>query len=227
VGNTLADLNRVLIVEDDPFIVDFLKLGFGHEGFEVHVAADGKAGLDLFHEHQPDLVILDLNLPSLDGREVCKRLRAQADVPILVLTASDQLSDKLNLFNLGADDYIVKPFNFDELLARIRAVMRRHGKTKEAVEIKFLDLELRLDTREVLRGGVAIELSAKEFDLLHFFMSNPRRVLTKETILNQVWGYEYMGDSNIVEVYVGHLRRKLGEPSIVQTVRGVGYSLRA
>ncbi len=212
-GNRLADLNRVLIVEDDPFIVDFLKLGLGHEGFEVYIAADGRAGLEFFHEHRPNFVILDLNLPSLDGREVCKRLRAQADVPILVLTASDQLSDKLNLFNLGADDYIVKPFNFDELLARIRAVMRRHGKTKETVEIKFLDLELRLDTREVLRGGVAIELSSKEFELLHFFMYNPRRVLTRETILNQVWGYEYMGDSNIVEVYVGHLRRKLGEPS--------------
>jgi len=222
----LDNHTKILIIEDDPLIVDLLKLVLRHEDFEIYVAPDGKTALELSRKHRPDLIMLDLLLPDLDGVEVCKRLRTETDVPILVVTARGDLSDKLNLFALGADDYVVKPFDFDELLARIHAALRRHGKTRETVEITFLDLVLRLDTREILRGGVPIELSAKEFDLLHLFMSNPRSVLSKETILNRVWGYEYVGANNIVEVYIGHLRRKLGEPSPIQTVRGVGYALR-
>jgi len=223
----MADHSKILIIEDDPHTVGFLQLGLRQASFDVYVAADGRAGIELFCGHQPDLVLLDLMLPGLDGWEVCRRLRAHSDVPILVLTARDDVRDKVNLFALGADDYIVKPFSFDELLARIRVALRKRGRTNEIEEMTFSDIVLRVDTREVLRSGVTVQLTAKEFDLLRYFMSNPRRVLTKETILNQIWGYEYTGDSNIVEVYVGRLRRALGEPPVIHTVRGVGYSLRA
>ncbi len=216
---------KVLVVEDDTLLLNYLKLWLRHENFEVYVATDGKAALEAFHRYLPELVVLALMLDGLDRAEVCKRIRTQSDVPIMVLAACDDLSDKLNLFALGADDYMVKPFNFDELLARMRAVMRRQGKTRRTTEITFLDIILRLDRREVLRAGVAIELSAKEFDLLHIFMSNPDRVLSKETILKQVWGYENTADSNITEVYVDQLRRKLGAPPVIQTVGGAGYSL--
>jgi len=222
----LVNQSKILIIEDDPLIVTLLKLGLRSEDYDFCVAPDGKTALELYHKHKPDLIILDLMLPDMEGAEVCRLIKAETDVPILVLTARGDTSDKLNLFALGADDYVVKPFNFDELLARMHALMRRCGKTNETTEMRFLDLVLRLDTREVLRGGTIIEISAKEFDLLHLFMSNPRRVLSKETILNHVWGYEYAGDNNIVEVYIGHLRRKLGEPSPIQTVRGIGYALR-
>jgi len=216
----------ILIIEDDPQIVDFLKLGLSHEGFEVEVANDGRTGIELFRQRQPALAILDLRLPDLDGGEVCQRLRAGSNVPILVLTARDQISEKVKLLTIGADDYMVKPFSFDELLARIHGLLRRIGASGKQQCLRFLDIEMRLDTREVLRAGVVIEFSAKEFDLLSLFMSNPHRVLAKEAILNKVWGYDYYGDSNIVEVYVSHLRRKLGDPVVIQTVRSAGYSLR-
>jgi two-component system response regulator MprA len=222
----MADESKVLIIEDDPLIVELLKLGLRSEDFDLCVATDGKTALELFRKYQPDLIILDLMLPDMDGAEVCRFIKAETDLPILVVTARGDTSDKLNLFALGADDYVVKPFDFDELLARMHALMRRYGKTRETMRMTFLDLVLRLDTREVLRGGVNIELSAKEFDLLHFFMSNPRLVLSKESILDHVWGYEYVGDNNIVEVYIGRLRQKLGEPTLIQTVRGAGYALR-
>lgn len=216
----------ILIIEDDPQIVDFLKLGLGHEGFEVEVANNGRTGIELLRQRQPALVILDLRLPDLDGVEVCQRLRAESDVPILVLTARDQISEKVKLLTIGADDYMVKPFSFDELLARIHGLLRRIGASGKQQSLRFLDIEMRLDTREVLRAGVVIELSAKEFDLLRLFMSNSRRVLSKEVILNAVWGYDYYGDSNIVEVYVSRLRRKLGDPMVIQTLHGAGYCLR-
>jgi two-component system response regulator MprA len=216
----------VLIVEDDPLIVDFLKLGLRLEGFDVQAANDGKTAIQVFHQCQPALVILDLRLPQLSGEEVCKSIRAESNVPIMVLTAIDQVNEKVKLFELGADDYLVKPFNFDELLARIHALLRRTGASGRQQHLRFLDVEEWLDRREVLRAGLTIQLTAKEFDLLHLFMSNPHRVFSKEEILNVVWGYEYYGDSNIVEVYVGHLRRKLGDPVVIQTVHGVGYALR-
>jgi len=221
-----ADPGPILIIEDDPQIVDFLKLGLGREEFEVVVANDGRKGIELFRQHQPALVILDLRLPDLDGGEVCQHLRALSNVPILVLTARDLTTEKVKLLTIGADDYMVKPFSFDELLARIHALLRRTGAPEKQQVLKFLDIEMMLDTREVLRAGVAIELTAKDFDLLRLFLSNPRQVLSKEAILNKVWGYDFYGDSNIVEVYVGRLRRKLGDPVVIQTAHGVGYSLR-
>jgi two-component system response regulator MprA len=223
---SLANPEPILIIEDDPQIVDFLRLGLRHEKFEVVVANDGRKGIELFRQHQPALVILDLRLPDLDGGEVCQHLRAVSNVPILVLTARDLTSEKVKLLNIGADDYMVKPFRFDELLARIHALLRRAGAPEKQQVLKFLDIEMMLDTREVLRAGVVIELTPKDFDLLRLFLSNPRQVLSKEAILNKVWGYDYYGDSNIVEVYVGRLRRKLGDPIVIQTVHGVGYSLR-
>jgi two-component system, OmpR family, response regulator MprA len=217
---------KILIVEDDPLIVDFLKMGLSPEGFEIEVASDGKFAIEQFHHRVPHLVILDIRLPGLSGDEVCKRLRAESNIPILVLTALDRIEDKVKLFKLGADDYLVKPFNFDELLLRIQALLRRVGTTWKQNELKFLDIEMSVDTREVLRSRSVIDLSAKEFDLLQLFLRNPHVVLSKDSILNQIWGYDYYGDNNIVEVYVGHLRRKLGEPAVIQTIHGVGYTLR-
>jgi two-component system response regulator MprA len=223
---SLANPEPILIIEDDPQIVDFLRLGLGHEKFEVVVANDGRKGIELFRQHKPALVILDLRLPDLDGGEVCQHLRAVSSVPILVLTARDLTSEKVKLLTIGADDYMVKPFSFDELLARIHALLRRTGAPEKQQVLKFLDIEMMLDTREVLRAGVVIELTTKDFELLRLFLSNPRQVLSKEAILNKVWGYDYYGDSNTVEVYVGRLRRKLGDPVVIQTVHGAGYALR-
>jgi len=225
-NSSLASPVSILVIEDDPQIVDFLRLGLGHEKFEVVVANDGRKGIELFRQHQPALVILDLRLPDLDGGEVCQHLRAVSSVPILVLTARDLTSEKVKLLTIGADDYMVKPFSFDELLARIHALLRRTGAPEKQQVLKFLDIEMMLDTREVLRAGVAMELTTKDFELLRLFLSNPRQVLSKEAILNKVWGYDYYGDSNIVEVYVGRLRRKLGDPVVIQTVHGAGYALR-
>ncbi|MBI4285037.1 MAG: response regulator transcription factor [Chloroflexi bacterium] len=217
----------ILVVEDDPLITDLLRMGLGHEGFRVITARDGENALELLRRQQVSVVILDLMLPGMSGEEICKRIRAESNIPILVLTARDQVESKISLLKLGADDYLVKPFDFGELLARVQALLRRSGNSAESKILTFLDIEMRIDTREVFRHGQPIEMSTKEFDLLRFFLSNQRRVLSKESILNQVWGYDFMGDNNIVEVYVGHLRKKLGEPSPIQTIRGAGYSLRA
>lgn len=216
---------KILIVEDDPLITEFLKLGLGNEGFEILLDADGRSAATLVSQNKPALIILDLGLPGADGADLCKRLRSATDAPILVVTCHDELKDKVLLLTLGADDYVVKPFNFEELLARIRALLRRSG-SQAPIEVRFLDILVRPNTREVYRGSQSVELTMKEFDLLSLFLRNPRQVLSKETILQKVWGYGYEGDSNTIEVYVGHLRRKLGEPQVIQTVRGVGYSLR-
>jgi two-component system, OmpR family, response regulator MprA len=217
---------KILIIEDDPLIIDFLKMGLRPEGFQIETAKDGLSAIEQFYQNHPDLVILDLRLPGLSGDEVCKRLRAGSNVPILVLTALDQIEEKVKLFKLGADDYLVKPFNFDELLVRIRALLRRIGALGKQLNLRFLDIEMNIDTREVFRAGRSIDLSAKEFDLLQMFFSQPQHVFSKDSILDNIWGYEYDGDSNIVEVYVGHLRRKLGEPIVIQTIHGIGYALR-
>jgi two-component system response regulator MprA len=223
---SLANPTVILVIEDDPQIVEFLKLGLRHEGFKVEDAREGLIGIELLRQHKHGLVILDLRLPDIDGEEVCKRIRAFSSVPILVLSARDQISDKVKLITIGADDYMVKPFSFDELLARISALLRRTGTPEKQKPLKFLDIEIRLGTREVLRSGVTIELSAKEFELLCLFMSNPNQVLSKEAILNAIWGYDYYGDSNTVEVFVSRLRQKLGKPAIIRTIRSAGYSLR-
>ena len=218
-------LPRVLLVEDDGHIADFIRLGLANSGFDVAVAADGQAALNDFQRQRPALVLLDLRLPLLSGDEVCRRIRGQSNVPILVLTARDEVAEKVRLLGLGADDYLVKPFEFQELLARAHALLRRVGHSPHG-PLTFLDIELLPTTREVLRNGAPVTLTGKEFDLLQLFMSNPRTVLAKEMILERLWGESYTGDDNVVEVYVLHLRRKLGEPLVIQTVRGLGYSLR-
>lgn len=219
---------RILVIEDEPKIADFLRRGLTYEGFTVEVAWDGESGLKAARDNPPDLVILDVMLPGLDGYEVCRRLRAAGPVPILMLTAKDAVPDRVKGFESGADDYVVKPFAFEELIARVRALLRRAHPIEETV-LHFADLTLNVTTREVTRGNRKIELTTKEFDLLHFFMRHPRQVLTRELIYDRIWGYDFDGESNILEVYIRYLRNKLeqnGEPRLIQTVRGVGYALR-
>jgi two-component system response regulator MprA len=219
---------HILVVEDDQGIADTLRRGLIFEGYRVDVVYDGKEALAAARDHPPDLVVLDWMLPGLDGLEVCKRLRAASDVPILMLTAKDSIPDRVVGLDAGADDYLVKPFAFDELLARVRALLRRAGPPQAEV-LHFADLEMDTGTRQARRGGKGIELTAKEYMLLELFMRNPRNVLTRDVIYDRVWGYDFGGESNIIEVYVRYLRRKLeadGLPRLIHTVRGVGYVLR-
>ena len=219
---------RILVIEDETKITDFLRRGLSFEGYEVDIAHDGEAGLAKARDDPPDLVVLDIMLPGLDGLEVCRRLRAGSDVPILMLTAKDAVPDRVAGLNSGADDYLVKPFAFDELLARIRALLRRRQPAKQQV-LRFADLTLNQATRRVTRGERQIELTAKEYDVLELFMRHPRQVLTRDIIYERIWGYDFGGESNIIEVYVRYLRAKLeagGEPRLIHTVRGVGYVLR-
>jgi len=219
---------QILVVEDDQGIADTLRRGLIFEGYRVDVVYDGKEALAAARDHPPDLVVLDWMLPGLDGLEVCKRLRAASDVPILMLTAKDSIPDRVVGLDAGADDYLVKPFAFDELLARVRALLRRAGPPQAEV-LHFADLEMDTGTRQARRGGKAIELTAKEYMLLELFMRNPRNVLTRDVIYDRVWGYDFGGESNIIEVYVRYLRRKLeadGLRRLIHTVRGVGYVLR-
>jgi two-component system response regulator MprA len=218
---------KALVVDDEPSILDFIKLGLGYEGFEVKTARDGISGLALAREYNPDVIVLDVMLPGMDGMEVCQRVRAQSDAGIVMLTARDELQDRIQGLGRGADDYVVKPFRFEELIARIRAVLRRRGTTRQQV-LTFGDLSLDQDTREVRRADKQVELTPREHDLLKLFLFNPRQVLSKETILERVWGYDFEGDANIVEVYVRYLREKLDDipPKLIQTVRGAGYILK-
>jgi len=218
---------KALVVDDEPSILDFIKLGLGYEGFEVKTARDGPNGLALARDYNPDVIVLDVMLPGMDGMEVCQRIRAQSDAGIVMLTARDDLQDRILGLDRGADDYVVKPFRFEELMARIRAVLRRRGTTRQQV-LTFADLSLDQDTREVHRGERLVELTPREYDLLKLFMFNQRLVLSKETILERVWGYDFEGDANIVEVYIRYLREKLADlpPKLIQTVRGVGYILK-
>jgi two-component system response regulator MprA len=219
---------RILVIEDEAKIADFLRRGLTYEGFHAEVAADGESGLKAARDTPPDLVILDWMLPGLDGLEVCRRLRAGGSIPILMLTAKDAVSDRVNGLNSGADDYVTKPFAFEELMARVRALLRRSRTTEETI-FRFADLALNVNTREVTRGARKVDLTTKEFDLLHFFMRHPRQVMTREILYDRVWGYDFEGESNILEVYIRYLRSKLeanSEPRLIQTVRGVGYALR-
>ncbi|MBI3535982.1 MAG: response regulator transcription factor, partial [Chloroflexi bacterium] len=177
---------------------------------------------------QPDLIILDVMLPHLDGFAACRRLRAASDVPIILLTAKDEVPDRVTGLELGADDYLTKPFAFVELLARIRALLRRRGATGDHQVLCFADITLNRETHEAIRAGRTVSLTPKEFDLLELFMSHPRQVFLREVILNRVWGYDYTGDTNVVDVHIAHLRDKLGDrpPRELQTVHGVGYVLR-
>ncbi len=222
---------RILVIEDEPQIADLLRRGLLYEGYSVEITGDGEAGLSSARDRPPDLVLLDLMLPGIDGLTVCKRLRSGSDVPILILTAKDAVPDRVAGLDAGADDYVIKPFSFDELLARVRALLRRRQPTDAGGQeaLRFADLRLNPATHEVYRGERRVELTAREFELLSFFMQHPRQVLTRDVLYDRIWGYDFGGESNIIEVYVRYLRAKLeeaGEPRLIQTVRGVGYALR-
>ena len=219
---------RILVVDDDPEIASFLKRGLVYEGYTVDTASDGTEALAKAREREPDLVILDVMMPGIDGVEVGKRLRRASDIPILMLTAKATVADRVAGLDSGADDYLVKPFAFDELLVRVRALLRRR-QPREGELLRFSDLSLNTGTREVRRGNEAMELTAQEFDLLELFMRHPRQVLKRDVIYERVWGYDFGGESNVIEVYVRYLRAKLEAadgPRLIHTVRGVGYVLR-
>jgi len=219
---------RILVVEDERDIADFIARGLILKGYEVDAAHDGEEALALARERRPDLVVLDLMLPGVDGIEVCRRLRAASDVPIIILTARDSVADKVRGLDAGADDYVTKPFAFDELLARVRAALRRKADAGEVLTVG--DLTIRPASREVERGGRAIELTAREYDLLEFLARNAGKVVDKQTIFEQVWGYDFETESDAIKVYVRYLRKKLnapGEADLIRVVRGVGYMLKA
>lgn len=219
---------KILVIEDDEAIIRFIRRGLAYEKYEVETASDGRTGLQKAQENPPDVVVLDLMLPGLDGIEVCRRLRMVSDVPILILTARDSVNDRVMGLDTGADDYMTKPFNMNELLARIRALLRR-SKPPLPQTLAFADLILDTGTHQAKRGERVITLTSKEYDLLELFLMHPRQVLTRDFIFARAWGYDFGGESNIIEVYIRYLRQKLeanGEPRLLHTVRGVGYVLR-
>lgn len=223
----------ILVVEDDRSIASAVRRGLIFEGYAVQVAETGTQALDIARDEMPDLVVLDIMIPGVDGLQVCRRLRAAGeDVPILMLTARDEVADRVAGLDAGADDYLVKPFAFAELLARVRALLRRSERRAEepvGEVLRYEDLVLDTTTRFAHRGERRIELTTREFDLLQLFLRHPNQVLPRDTIMERVWGYDFPGESNVLEVYVKNLRRLLeagNEPRIVQTVRGAGYVLR-
>jgi len=220
---------RVLVVEDDGEIADVVRRALDKVGYEVRLAVDGEAALEQSQLFEPDAVVLDLGLPKLDGVEVCRRLRAGGDVPILMLTARDALDARVEGLDSGADDYLVKPFDLQELLARVRALLRRRP-PRGSASLIVGDLKLNPATHEAARGDRALELTAREFELLEFMMRNERLVVSRDKLLEDVWGYAPFSETNTVDVFVSNLRRKLesgGEPRVLHTVRGAGYVMRA
>ncbi|MFF0790925.1 response regulator transcription factor [Streptomyces spiralis] len=231
------DLQRILIVDDEPAVREALQRSLAFEGYDTEVAVDGADALEKANAYGPDLVVLDIQMPRMDGLTAARRIRGAGDTtPILMLTARDTVGDRVTGLDAGADDYLVKPFELDELFARIRALLRRSsyaaavaGAADEGDALTFADLRMDLATREVTRGGRQVELTRTEFTLLEMFMAHPRQVLTREQILKAVWGFDFEPSSNSLDVYVMYLRRKTeagGEPRLVHTVRGVGYVLR-
>lgn len=221
-------MTRILVVEDEAEIAHFIQRGLVYKGYEVDVAPDGEQALSMARDSPPDLVILDLMLPVVDGIEVCRRLRAASDVPIVVLTARDSVSDKVEGLDAGADDYLTKPFAFDELLARVRAALRRRSPEDEVITVG--DLVMRPASREAERSGRRIELTAREYDLLEYLARNAGKVVKKQAIFEKVWGYDFEVESDVIKVYVRYLRKKLNaadERDLVRAVRGVGYMLKA
>jgi DNA-binding response OmpR family regulator len=221
--------DRILLVEDEHKISDMVRRGLTLEGYRVETAFDGEAGLEMAGRTPYALIVLDIMLPKLDGLEVCRALRAAgSQTPILMLTARDSVPDRVAGLNSGADDYLIKPFAFDELAARVKALLRRRA-AAEAEVLQFADLKMDTATREVWRGERRIDLTAKEFDVLELFMRHPRQVLTRDILYERAWGYDFAGESNIIEVYVRYIRAKLeleNESRLLHTVRGVGYVLR-
>src|SRR4051812_15950892 len=226
INNDLERAIRVLVVDDEPLIVEMLSMGLSYEGFEVSVARTGHEALDQARAGNPDVIVLDIMLPGMDGLEVCRRLRAQGDVGILMLTALGEVDDRVTGLDSGADDYLVKPFTFKELMARVRAILRRRGINLQRV-LRLGDLSLDRQSRRVTRGGRVIELTPREYDMLELFLTHPRQVFTRDVILNRVWGYDYLGDTNVIDVHIRHLREKLADDdrSLIRSVRGVGYGL--
>jgi two-component system OmpR family response regulator len=222
---------RVLVVDDESTLSDLLSMALRYEGWDVRTAADGLGAVRTARDFKPDAVVLDIMLPDLDGLEVLRRLRAEApEVPVLFLTAKDAVEDRVAGLTAGGDDYVTKPFSLEELVARLRGLLRRAGMAaaKQGSELVVGDLVLDEDSHEVRRGGTDVELTATEFELLRFLMRNPRRVLSKAQILDRVWHYDFGGQSNVVELYVSYLRKKIdaGRASMIHTVRGAGYVLK-
>jgi two-component system response regulator MprA len=218
---------RLLAVDDDPEILDLLDRGLKIEGFDVRIASDGQAALTALAEHPTDVVVLDVMMPGLDGLAVIQRIRETSDVPVLFLSARERVRDRIAGLDAGGDDYLPKPFAFGELVARLRALLRRPG-TPESDRLVFADLQLDETARQATRAGTVVSLTATEFDLLRVFMRQPRRVLSRERLLEAAWGFAPDTISNVVDVYVGYLRRKLetnGRPRLIWTVRGAGYVL--
>ncbi|ADM69258.1 MULTISPECIES: response regulator transcription factor [Paenibacillus] len=224
--------STILIIDDDEKIVSMLRRGLAFEGYEVLTAANGAEGLNKMLTAEPDVVVLDVMMPQVDGFEVCRRMReGGSTVPVLMLTAKDEVENRVKGLDLGADDYLVKPFALEELLARVRALLRRKTEQQDnnGNRLTFEDLQLDNESREVVRGGKRLELTAKEFELLHLFMQNPKRVLSRDLIMDKIWGYDYSGESNVLEVYIAMLRQKTeqdGGKRLIRTIRGAGYILR-
>ncbi|GAC1481176.1 MAG: response regulator transcription factor [Candidatus Dormibacteria bacterium] len=224
----MSDQPHVLVVDDDAKIAAALRRALIYEGYQVEVAPDGAIALARARERMPDLAILDVMMPGMDGLEVTRRLRAEGDLPILMLTAKDGTADRVRGLDSGADDYLVKPFAYEELLARVRALLRRRAPRARRT-LRYSDVLMDVGTREVRRAEQLIATTAKEFDLLQHFLRNPGQVLRREQLLDAVWGFDFGASSNVVDVYVGYLRQKLehgGRPRLLQTVRGVGYILK-
>jgi len=221
---------KILIVDDEPSIQELIRFNLEQSGFDTAVASDGFAALEMFESYKPDLIVLDLMLPGKDGYDVCKEIRRTSNVPIIMLTAKETELERVLGLELGADDYMTKPFSPLELVARIKAVLRRASgqEAQDENEYKVGNIHLQVDTREVKVNDQLVELTRKEFDLLHIFMQNVGKVMTREVLLQKVWGYEYEGETRTVDVHIRHLRRKLGPEgeSRIETIHGVGYKLR-
>lgn len=222
-------MNKILLIEDDPKIARFLELELKHEGYEVALAQEGRGGLEMAKELTPDLILLDIMLPGLNGMEVCRRIRTFSEVPIIMLTAKDQTMDKVMGLDLGADDYVTKPFAIEELLARIRVALKRKRPQRSGNTLKIGEVVLDRDAHRVYYGKEPVDLTKKEFDLLAYLMENANIVLSREKIIDHVWGYEYIGDTNGVDVYIRYLRSKLDDKyhiKLIHTIRGVGYVIK-
>ncbi len=222
---------KILVVEDEEKVADFIKKGLTEEKFEVEIAKNGLEALEKVFSNNYDVIILDIMLPEIDGNEVLKRMRDKGiDTPVIMLTAKDELEDKITSFNIGCDDYITKPFSFEELLLRIKAILRRKGKEKEVeTKLTYKDLTLDLISRKAIRGGKEIELTSKEFSLLELLMRKPEEILPRSFISEKVWGYDFDTMTNIIDVYINHLRNKIDkgfEKKLIHTIRGVGYILK-
>jgi two-component system OmpR family response regulator len=225
----MATKGRVLVVDDEPNITDLVAMALRYEGFDVDVAATGRAAVDTAQSTPSSLMILDVMLPDIDGFEVARQLSLSGHrVPILFLTARDATEDKVRGLTIGGDDYVTKPFSLEELVARVHAILRRSAGVAETNRLEFSDLVMDLDTQEVWRGDNSIELTATEYRLLRYLMLNPRRVLTRSQLLDHVWDYDFGGDARVLETYISYLRKKVDftEPHLIHTVRGTGYSLR-